>query len=66
MSDVPKLTMKMIANDSRWGPSLRSAKTFEDKEWVCDRVQEEWNRLHCRREGHVPCTIITAFGTYEY
>lgn len=53
----------MIAHDSRWGPSLRAAKTQEQKDVVYDSAQAEWDRLHYNRG--IPVTIITAFGTYE-
>jgi hypothetical protein len=59
-----KLTMSMIAKDSKWGPWFRGAINAEETDWVCDRAQEEWNRLHSNRHG-IPCTIITMFGTYE-
>ena len=64
MKEIPKLSMKMIAHDSRWGPSLHAAKSQEQKDWVCDSAQAEWDRLHSDRSG-IPCTIITAFGTYQ-
>lgn len=62
--NIPKLSIKMIANDSKWGPWYKQAKTIEEKDHVCDLAQQEWDGLH-NNSGRIRCTIITAFGCYE-